>query len=371
MNPRTPLLPALLVAPALAGSLSLRQWETVVVQARKSRLLGRLHHIIERHGLSGQVPDRVWDHLVSADRLVVEQHRSLSHEIRQILEALKTVQARIVVLKGGAYVLRGLDAGCGRTFSDIDILVPREKLGEVEARLMLNGWVSQHRDAYDQRYYRKWMHEIPPMSHIRRGTTLDIHHALTPLTSRIRADSDAMLAAAEPLGNHDRLMVLSPQDMVLHSATHLFLESEFHSGLRDLVDLHALITEFRHRVPDFDQSVLSRAREVGLERPLVLAFNYLIRILSLGVSASIASELEHVLKGSPYHALLDGLFVRALSPQHESAMDAFTPASLFLLYIRGHWLRMPMHLLVAHLGYKAVMKLSKKADNDGNDKTVR
>lgn len=371
MTPEKLPLCTLLVTPARAVDMSLRDWETVIVQARKSKLLGLLHHVLSISGHAHHVPERVWNHLASAAQLVAEQHLSLGHEIRQILDALKSVDGRIVVLKGGAYVLRGLAAGHGRTFSDIDILVPREKLGEVEARLMVDGWVSQHRDAYDQRYYRQWMHEIPPMSHIRRGTTLDIHHALTPLTSRIRADSSAMLAAAEPLSSDNRLMTLSPQDMVLHSATHLFLESEFHSGLRDLFDLYSLVTEFRSRDACFDQKLLARAAGVGLTRPVFLAFRYLHRILALDIPTHTASELQRVAPNPLHLKVLDTLFTRALSPHHESAMDALTPVSLFLLYLRGHWLRMPIHLLVVHLSRKAVMKLTKKTDNDDESETAR
>jgi hypothetical protein len=369
MSTARPLLCAILADPSLAKDMSLPQWESIILQARKSKLLGRLHYVITRHGQAEHIPKKVWQHLASAAQLVVEQHLSLGHEINQILEALKTVDGRIVVLKGAAYVLRGADAGFGRTFSDIDILVPREKLGVVEARLMLDGWVSQHRDAYDQRYYRQWMHEIPPMSHIRRGTTLDIHHALTPLTSRILANSSAMLAAAEPITAHGRLMTLSPEDMVLHSATHLFLESEFHSGLRDLLDLHSLITEFRAHDALFDQKLLARATLVGLEHPMYLGFRYLQQILSLDVPATTAAELDRMAPGSAHLGLLDTLFMRALSPHHESAMDSLTPACLFLLYLRGHWLRMPVHLLGIHLGRKAIMKRLKRVDNeDGPDK---
>ena len=56
--------------------------------------------------------------------------------------------------------------------------------GAAEAALMLDGWASGHRSAYDQRYYRTWMHELPPMQHIQRGTVLDVHHAIAPLMPR-------------------------------------------------------------------------------------------------------------------------------------------------------------------------------------------
>ncbi|UUZ51357.1 hypothetical protein LP420_18985 [Massilia sp. B-10] len=44
--------------------------------------------------------------------------------------------------------------------------------------------------------------------------------------------------------------------MVIHSATHLFYDGEFDKGLRDLLDLHRLLTEFG-ATPGFWQVLLS------------------------------------------------------------------------------------------------------------------
>jgi hypothetical protein len=65
-------------------------------------------------------------------------------------------------------------------FSDVDVLVPRDRLADVEAALMLAGWASTNPSEYDQHYYRRWMHELPPLQHIRRQTVLDVHHAILP-----------------------------------------------------------------------------------------------------------------------------------------------------------------------------------------------
>jgi hypothetical protein len=51
--------------------------------------------------------------------------------------------------------------------------------------------------------------------------------------------------------------------------------------------------------------------------------------------------------------LMDALLGRALRPPHPSCADRLTPLALFLLYIRGHYLRMPLGLLMPHLFRKA------------------
>jgi hypothetical protein len=60
----------------------------------------------------------------------------------QIGRALARTGLPLILLKGAAYTMAGLAPGRGRMFSDIDILVPKERLDEVEAALMLHGWAS-------------------------------------------------------------------------------------------------------------------------------------------------------------------------------------------------------------------------------------
>lgn len=42
----------------------------------------------------------------------------------------------------------------GRLFSDIDIMVKHEHLQAVEVALFRHGWISEERDAYNNRYYQ-------------------------------------------------------------------------------------------------------------------------------------------------------------------------------------------------------------------------
>ncbi|WP_164045505.1 nucleotidyltransferase family protein, partial [Serratia marcescens] len=65
---------------------------------------------------------------------------------------------------------------------DLDILVPRDRLDEVEAALLAAGWEWVKPDPYDDAYYRRWMHELPPLIHRERDRMIDVHHTILPLT---------------------------------------------------------------------------------------------------------------------------------------------------------------------------------------------
>ena len=44
-------------------------------------------------------------------------------------------------------------------------------------------------DPYDDAYYRRWMHELPPLIHRERDRMIDVHHTILPLTARITPDA--------------------------------------------------------------------------------------------------------------------------------------------------------------------------------------
>jgi len=51
---------------------------------------------------------------------------------------------------------------------------------------------------------------------------------------------------------------------------------------------------------------------------------------------------------------MDALWLRVLRSTHPLADDAFGPAARFLLFLRAHWMRMPLPLLIRHLAHKCV-----------------
>jgi len=320
-------------------------WDLRLRQGRHADVLARLGVAAQEAGVWLQLPQAARYHLEAAC-----QHTELAHEVRAIARALARTGVPVVLLKGAAYRMAGLRAARGRLVSDVDILVPRERLADVESALMMGGWVSTQHSAYDQRYYRQWMHELPPLRH--RGSVLDVHHAILPLTNRLKPDSALLLAAAVPVPGEEGVRTLAPLDLLLHSAAHLFHEGELEMGLRGLLDLDALLREC---VPDDTaaQALLARAQALQLSRPLALALRYTQALLGTPVPLRLREGLPGADPAQPAgHRLMDTLYLRALRPPHPSAGDRWTPAARLLLYLRAHALRMPPHLLLPHLARK-------------------
>jgi hypothetical protein len=347
-----PVLVRVLRDPHVAAALDMPGWSLLLRQAELADMQGTLLALLEDAGMLDGTPLAPREHLEWIRVAAVRHALAARNEVRQILRAIEGLGLPLILLKGAAYAIAGLDAGRGRRFSDIDILVPKPRLPEVEAALMRHGWATTHLDAYDQRYYREWMHELPPMEHVLRGNVIDVHHAILPETAAQRPDPEKLRASAVMLPQVPGVAILAPPDMVLHSAVHLFHDGEFSHGLRDLFDIHRLLEQFG-RAPDFWPGLVARAHELELGRPLFYALRYAYRVLGTAVPPAVLRQAAPCGPGPWLLRLMDSLFLRALRPPHPSCTLQFSTAALGALYVRGNWLRMRWPLLTRHLLRKA------------------
>ena len=199
------------------------------------------------------------------------------------------------------------------------------------------------------------MHEIPPLRHLKRQTSIDVHHNILPKTSRFCPDANKLLANIVKIPEKN-VWVLAPEDRVLHSATHLFHEGEFEQGFRDLSDLDLLLKEFSAQ-ENFWEKLLQRADELKQHIPLYYALRYTHQILQTPVPEKVLKASEQQSPNRINTKLMDALFLRALMPDHESCNDRWTGLARWLLFVRSHWLKMPVYLMVPHLLRKAFRRV--------------
>ncbi len=337
------------------SELGLSEWELLLAQARQARLNARLAALCETAGLHLDDSPGPFRHMDAALRLADRQQHEVRWEVDCLARALGSLDIGIVLLKGAAYLIAGLPAARGRLFADIDILVARENIPVVEGALMAAGWISDERDAYNQRYYREWMHEIPPLRHVQRNTFIDLHHTITPPTSRFHVEGNLLLANARPVPGESGFLMLAPVDMVLHSAVHLFTEGEFGSGLRDMFDMNDLVHTFQTD-PFFWSELFVRAKLLKLQIPLFHALNHLKRLFGTVAPAEFQREIDSMGPNALYRALMTWALSHALRPMHPSCDSRWTGLARWMLYVRSHLLRMPPHLVLPHLLRKTWMR---------------
>lgn len=326
-------------------------WMQLLSQARCANLAARLATVVAASGLN--VPDTVSWQLDGASKAQRHMARLMQMEIRRVVRALRSEGLEPVLLKGAAYLAAELPPATSRHFGDIDVLVRKSDLASAEAALLGGGWINLDALPYDQRYYREWMHEVPPLTHITRGSVIDLHHTIVPPTSVFRVEGAELLARSVSAGSRPGIRILQPEDMVLHNMVHLFTDGEFDNGLRDLLDLWDLLRHFSRQDEQFWDALLQRSKALGLSRPLYHALHHLERLSGPMVPVRLAAHRDDGRPSLLARLLMHWILSVGLRPQHPSCRRLGDGLARWLLYVRSHWLRMPLRLLVPHLIRKA------------------
>jgi hypothetical protein len=353
MQYRNNLLLNLLCSPQTSETYSLKEWDMCIGMARNSGILARIYVLLSEIGGLEKLHPKVYEHLYSAYSIAAQNERIIRWEMFEIERALGQVGVRTILLKGAAYVMAGLPPARGRVSSDIDILVPFDKLDAVESALIDHGWVHMKLHPYDQRYFRKWMHELPPLQHKERRTVLDVHHTILPRTGRLHPNPELLFESARWIENSN-LWILSPEDMVLHSAAHLFQDSELTGDLRNFLDLNDLFKYFGSHKNGFWALLISRGKTMNLSRPLFYALRYCSKMLGTQIPDLAMQESESAAPLKPVLKLMDELVNTALFPSELLPQTGKASLARWCLYARAHYLKMPPILLFYHLLQKAM-----------------
>jgi hypothetical protein len=322
--------------PLWAERLGPAEWTGVITAARAESLLAALAHRLT----AIRLPPRVQRIFEDARADAEQAQRPALWEAEMARRALAPLGVPLLLLKGTAYAAAGLPAMRGRSIGDLDILVPRQHLGAVQQALLAHGWEWVKEDRYDDLYYRRWMHELPPLIHQERDRMIDVHHTILPLTARRRPDASALIGDSISLGNG--LRILSPPDMIVQAAAHLFADGDLAGGLRNLWDIDRLLREFGKR-QGFWRDLDRRARLHQLTGAVSRSLRLAADLYGTPVDESCAGPA----------LLSDALFRRRLCARDGWGRETHGLTRL-AFYVRSHLLRMPPLMLARHLWIKTL-----------------
>lgn len=345
------------VRPETLPGLDGTEWDALLRLLRQGRLLARTATALEDHGVWHELPPRPRNVLRAAQNQVMHQQRLLAWNTDRFAWGLGSLDVPLIALKGAAYQLAGLPLARRRPSSDVDILVPAEHLAAVESQLLARGWYQKELSPYDDAYYRRWTHELPPMRHREWEMELDLHHTILPVTARAKPDPRLLWAESVAIPG-SRLRMLSPRDMTLHAVAHLFHDGHLANDLRQLIDIRELLAHWSAAVPAFWDGFWQRAQALDLARPTWYALRYVHTLLDAEVPAAVLARASEAAPPPAVRFLMDRIVPLALFPEHPDHPTRRAAVSRLLLYMRSHWLRMPPLLLGRHLAYKYYLRHS-------------
>lgn len=350
------LVLAALNDPASVAKLAPGDLDLTLRLMRRARLIGRLACHLRERGLLESLPSAAVDQLASALISAEARARVARWELNRLEWALRDLpqDVPLVAMKGCAYLLAGTPNAAGRIFADVDLLVPEAHLPLVEGMLKERGWRATELSPYDERYYREWAHELPPMRHREREVEVDLHHNILMRTARLKPAPGLLFATARPVPG-SRFKVLAPADMVLHAIVHLFYGGEMDGSLRELVDIDDLLRHFGAAEPGFWEGFWGRVERLDLGRPSFYGLHFARALLGTPVPGSIIAASRAGQPGRAFVATMSWAVSRALFPQGPGSSGRGGVVARRLLYLRSHWVKMPALMLARHLARKTLV----------------
>ena len=342
------ILVSVLKDPRKMLSLSIKEWNELLREGKISNLAGRLAADAEVLDITNELPLKVQNLFKSFRYSSTSSTRMIKWEMNRVARALKGSDEKVILLKGAAYIEKELKCTRGRISVDLDILVAKNRIDFAEDKFINGGWEHQVENDYDQKFYREYSHELPPMVHPDRQISIDVHHSILPVTSRVYPDMAKLMDDA--VLQRSGFYVFSNVDIILHSVVHQFQDGEVRSSLRNLLEQHDMFGEFSADSA-FWQALVPRAAELGFTRALYYAMRYCKMIMGTDIPEQAINEINDYAPNALTCALMDYMVPAVISPTIGAA-GLRRWLSMNGLYIRSHWLRMPPMLLVKHLTIK-------------------
>lgn len=334
-------------------TVEIKQWENLIHVLREVNLLAACYFKLKKADKLASIPSFAFKHMKSAAIYSSRQSEQVTFECKLLQKILDTENIPSVFLKGASYTLRKSENSEGRVYSDVDLLVAKSDISKAENALSKHAWCTKKVSEYDNKYFREWSHEIPPMFNIHRGTVLDLHHnILLPISGR-QVNVELLTENCQLIDSS--YTVLSYAATILHSIVHLIINEDLSNGYRDILDITTLIKE--NNSPEFWQEIISLSSTLGFNNELYLALSLSRKYANLAIPDNVWLNFSEQKNNSKLNFLLNHIYYFALQP-HSPAIQTFKhKIAITIAYFLGHLQKMPLKILIPHLLTKSFFSI--------------
>ncbi len=269
------------------ADLSPSDWHTFINRSKDHAVFPLCYKRLKDPALSGSVPARILDELKKQYFRNAYANTIILHSLGKVLQTFNDKGIHAIPLKGAQLAENVYDNIALRVMGDVDLLVHKEDLDQIQQQLTALGYTSR---PYWLEAEDDLSHSLPPF--IKHNCAdLDIHWSFENPDSPFKIDSDGLWqrAVQVKIAGVD-VLSLSPEDFLLHLCLHTSYHHRFETGLRSLCDINATITAFQLHL-DWTL-LLARAREWGAERCVFLSLHLTQKLLGTPLPHGFLEQLE-------------------------------------------------------------------------------
>jgi len=282
--------------PTILAQLSLEQWQALVTWAQQQRVAALLYYRLRQHGVDKALPAVIRTQLKAYHQQVAVNNMVLYHHLKQLLAALQAAAIPAILLKG-AYLGHTLYPEIAlRQMADIDLLVQPEDLAQVVTIVTNLGYQSAQ-PIDDLQPYLGHKHHLPPFLKA-NAPNLEIHWSITkPNVSYTIAMADLWTRAQSAMISNSEVLVLAPEDLLLHVCLHATYQHWLEQDIRFLCDIDVICRHFADTFAweQFTQRAIAWGWHRGVYLALQLAHEQLATPIPAAVLAALQPEAANTL----------------------------------------------------------------------------
>lgn len=266
-------------------SISPLTWTTVGELAKQNAVSQLFYQRI--NDMRIDIPDDLQSQLKNAFIWNVARNLLIAREISELMRCFQQKNIPVMLLKG-IYLSEFVYANIGlRTMTDIDLLIPKEKVEKAIEVAQSNGFLPDRPylpDADGILHYH-----APPMA--KEGLAIELHWSLTRSSILPGIDTTGLWNRAQTLQwNGVEAQALGLEDLVLHLAVHAAFGHHFFHQLRSLYDLDLVVRKFTNGL--HWEEVISICREWRAEKGTYLAFRLANELLDTNIPENVLQQLR-------------------------------------------------------------------------------
>lgn len=264
------------------------QWAGLADEAIRHQLCGVTYRHLMDGPLAPHVPPRIKDRLRAVYLDTATRNALAFRQARQFVTELAARDIPVLLLKG-VHLARFVYAEPGlRGMADVDIMVPQERLAEVEAVFLERGFGPLPRAAIAERC--AWSNHLAKLEKA-GAAVVEVHWSIERPTSPFRIDLDGLWQRSrEATLEGVPVRLLAPEDLLLHLALHLSYHHRFErAALKGLMDIATVIAA---QGSELDWRVMAaRANDWGASGYLYVTLRLAEDLLGATVPASLFQRL--------------------------------------------------------------------------------
>lgn len=266
--------------------LTAADWEDLLQQAARHKIVPLLYHRLRTHHPDLPIPPEAMGRMRQAYLDNTARNLMLSHNLAAVLKIFRRGCIPVIVLKGAHLAEFVYDNPALRFMGDLDLLVQRDDLMNIDALLLEMGCTPTAQNRIVGRDNNEFVYVMP-----KRDVSLEIHWSILAPAFPFTIDTAEQWARSRPacIAGVDAA-VLCPEDLLVHLCLHAGCTHGYEPGLKLFCDIGEIL---RHDGGGLDWDLVRRRTLAwGTGKCVYLTLLLTRELLGVAVPEGVMEDLK-------------------------------------------------------------------------------